>query len=404
VIALVALALAADDEAGLSVHGDVKSFFTATFPYDHLLMPDAPSAQGVLDGRLKLEFRHRDLLRVTVHQTATALTAGSSSPLGTSTGVGLQAPEVVDLSWTAFSDDLELRGRIDRASVAWTPDGFALTVGRQPISFGNTSIFTPLDLVNPFTPAVIDQEYKPGVDAVRADIYQGTANRVTLAAAYAGSWDPDGLVLAAYGQTTVGVTDLGLFLGSVRGDAVIGVGVVTAIGPVGFTSDTALTLPAGGGDPFVRSALGTLFRPTSKTTVSAEFYVQTLGASNAEDYLSTTADPHFQRGEIWLMGVAYAALAVSQEITPTVSGSVAAIGNLLDPSAFLAPSIAWSVSNNVSLAAGGFVGLGARPDPVELTDLLGPDGLPLPTDQLDYLNSEFGTYPGVAFVQVRVYF
>jgi hypothetical protein len=114
VIALVALALAADDEAGLSVHGDVKSFFTATFPYDHLLMPDAPSAQGVLDGRLKLEFRHRDLLRVTVHQTATALTAGSSSPLGTSTGVGLQAPEVVDLSWTAFSDDLELRGRIDR--------------------------------------------------------------------------------------------------------------------------------------------------------------------------------------------------------------------------------------------------------------------------------------------------
>lgn len=404
----LALASAAEPERAweASVHGDVKSFFTATFPYEHLLMPDAPSGQGVLDGRLKLEVWRGDQVKLVFHQTATALTGGSGSAvgIGTSTGVGLQAPEVVDLSWVAFDEDLTLRGRVDRAMVAYTPDGFALTVGRQPITFGHATVFTPLDLVNPFTPAVIDQEYKPGVDAVRIDVYSGTSTFVTLAAAYAGGWSSDGLVTVAYGQTTVGVTDLGLFAGSVRGDAVFGTSVVTAIGAVGVTSDAALTLPAGGGDPYVRATLGALLRPTTTTTLTGEVYVQSLGSTRPETHLATTADPHFARNELWLMGVAYAALAVSQEITPTISGSLAVVGNVFDPSAFVSLSLAWSVSDNVALSLGSFAGVGARPDDVTLLDLIGADGAPKPVDQLTYLNSEFGTYPGVGFAQIRVYF
>lgn len=397
---LLATALAADKPLRLDLHGDVKTFFTATFPYEHTLMPDNPSGSGVADFRLKLEAAYKDRLKLVIHHTVTGLTASQGQGLGTSTGVGLLAPEVVDLSWVAWDEDLTVRGRIDRAYLAWTPDGLGLTVGRQPITFGNAQVFTPLDLVNPFNPAVIDQEYKPGVDAVRVDLYQGFATKLTLAAAYAGSWDPDGLILAAYGQTTVGVTDLGLFVGSVRRDAVFGTSVVTSVGPVGITSDVAFTVPSTG-DPYLRGTVGMLWRPTTTTTLSAEVYVQTLGSTRPATHLKTTTLPAFQRNEIWLMGVLYASVAVSQEITPTLFGNLAVVGNLTDPSAFVAPSLAWSAAGNVDLAVGGFVGIGKRPRELTIDDLT---RLAAGDVALDYLGSEFGTYPAVAFVQVRTYF
>ncbi|MCB9673515.1 MAG: hypothetical protein H6737_00270 [Alphaproteobacteria bacterium] len=402
---MILLALAAwGQDAEVSLHGDLKTFFTATFPYEHVFMPENPTGQGVFDNRMKLAAKWR-ALSFEAHHTTTAITSQSASAgFGTSTGVGLQAPELVDLSWVAFDEDLVWRGRIDRFNVSWRPDGIGITVGRQPITFGNAQMFTPLDLVNPFTPAVIDQEYKPGVDAIRADVYHGFATKVTLAAAYAGSWDPSGLIVASYGQTTVGVTDIGLFLGSVRGDAVVGTSVVTSVGPIGLSSDVSLTAPQGReDDPYLRGTLGVLWRPGANTTVSAEAYVQTVGATNPDRYLGVTGNPRFARGELWLMGVAYLGVAVSQQIRPTLTGSLAAIGNVLDPSAFVAPSLAWSVANNADFVVGGFMGVGARPDDVALTDLIGPDG-PKPLDELTYLNSEFGTYPAVAFVQARLYF
>ncbi len=398
------------------LNGDLKTFFTATFPYDHVLMPDAPSGQGAFDHRTKLVVESGPLT-FTAHHTVTLFTgaSGMASPtgggLGTNTGVGLQAPELVDLSWVAFDEDLTLRGRVDRLSLSYRPDGMGLTVGRQPVTFGNAAVFTPLDLVNPFNPAVIDQEYKPGVDAVRLDLYAGFASKLTLVGAWAGSLDVDGLIAAAYGQTTVGVTDLGLFAGSVRGDAVIGTSIATSVGPIGITSDVAFTAPrnadAAAGDeenPFVRGTLGMLWRPGANTTITAEGYIQTLGSPDPDGYVAEASDPRFARGEVWLMGVAYVAIAASQQVTPTITGSVAAITNVVDPSAFIAPTVSWSVANNVDFVVGGFVGLGARPEDIELVDLLGPDGMPRDPADLTYLRSEFGTYPGVAFAQARIYF
>lgn len=402
---LAVLSAAAEEPARdweARVSGDLKSFFTATLPYDHLLMPDAPTGQGIFDARLKLDAGFGDAFTFQAHQTVTALTA-SSVATGTSTGVGLQAPEAIKLSWTAFDDDLTLRGRVDRLSLKWSTDGFDLTVGRQPITFGHANVFTPLDLVNPFNPAVIDQEYKPGVDAVRADLYAGVASQLTFAGAYAGGWNRDGLVLALYGQSTIRVTDVGLFLGSIQGDTVFGTTVVTSLGAVGLTSDVTLTLPADDADPFVRGTIGAFFRPTTTTTVTVEAYVQTLGATTPDTLLRTTADPRFARGELWLMGAVYGAAAVSQEITPTIVASVALIANPLDPSGFIAPSVNWSVDENVDVSLGGFVGIGARPDDLDPLALLGPTG-PVEPSELTYLNSEFGTYPGVVFAQARVYF
>ena len=54
-----------------------------------------------------------------------------------------------------------------------------------------------------------------------------------------------------------------------------------------------------------------------------------------------------------------------------VSGSLAVIGNLEDPSAVLAPGLRVSISDEAELSAGAYVGLGARPEGLELQSELG---------------------------------
>lgn len=388
-VALLGAALAGDAPAikppTATVHGDVKSFFFGIFPYDSPLMPPDPVAAGLLDGRLKLQAKWGPLT-LTVHHELTVTGGGQSTlSVGPSTGVSTNVPEAVKLSWTGVdADTMVLKGRTDRLMLAGHFGPVSVTLGRQPISFGHGTMFTPLDLVGPFNPAVVDQEYKPGYDAVRVDGFWGMGGQVTAVAAYAGDWSLDGSVGVLYGQDTVGVTDIGLFAGDILGDPVFGATVASSIGPVGVHSDAAFTVSSADGN-FFRGVVGADWRPTGNTTLSGEFYVQTLGASDPSGYLTFATNDRFARGELWLLGRYYAGVALSQQITPLITGTAAVIANLGDPSMLLVPTIDWSVAENADLGAGAFLGVGKR-----------PDGLTL--------NSEFGLYPVTAFVEVKTYF
>lgn len=366
----------------LLVSGALKTFFVGMFPYDGWVLPPEPAGYSLVSGRLMADVRVPHLT-VTVHHDLAASTGSSAF---VSTGAAGEASQAVDLSWVAWDQDLVVRGRIDRLSVAGEAGPARLTLGRQAVSFGNGEMFTPLDLVNPFTPATIDAEYTPGVDAARLDVYPGAMTRVTVVSAYAGDWSLDGTVTAAWAQGTVGVTDLAGFGGLVRGDGVIGASVVTSVGPVGLHGDAALTLPDGGEDPFVRAVAGGMLRPGPTTMVSAEAYLQTVGTADPALYTEKAASERWTSGELWLYGVAYAGAAVRQEVTPVLHVSLATVANLTDPSLFLAPGVSWLVAEEVDVVAGGYVGIGERPV-LEA---------PLP--------SEFGTWPAVAYVATKAAF
>lgn len=429
--------------------GHLKSFATASLPYDHLLFrlqttevdgvpipsdpgtDPLPSGQGVFDARLNLEVDVGEHVRVEVAHAITGF-LGQPVSLGvTQSGVGLTAPELVELTW--FTDPqagFRLQGRTDRLLVQLAWPGIDVALGRQPISFGAGQAFTPLDLVNPFNPAVIDSEYKPGVDALRVDLYPSWSTRITLV----GAWVDDPLLVwpridddadvpeipevdlasfttVAYGQATVGVSDLGLLVGLVHGDFVAGATVLTSVGPVGLHGDVALTLPELYQDEdereelFVRAVVGALWRPTETTTLTGELYLQTLGSTDPKELFTTLQGDRFARGELWLAGVGYASVSVAQEIVPTVNGAVSVIGHLTDPSALLVGSLSWNAAQNHDVALGLFYGLGERPDDLDTGDLA-----PTPLDLAAFLddgagvNSEFGTYPASLFLQWKTYF
>ena len=125
-------------------------------------------------------------------------------------------------------------------------------------------------------------------------------------------------------------------------------------------------------------------------TVSGEAYYQGFGASDPDGYLAVLTSPRFARGEVWQAGQVYGAVALSQEITPLVAGSVAVISNLLDPSALIAPGLTWSISDEAAMGIGGYFGAGERPD---FDDPLQPE-----------IRSEFGLYPAAGYLQLKAYF
>ena len=395
---------------------DTKSFFIAGFPYEHLLMMETPYGQAFIDERIKLRVSILPNLRLVAHH---AITMGTVAPpnlltkelaamgqetnasvsSGFMTGVGLSAPEVITLSWKAFEEsDLLMQGRTDRFFLELSAGNTELRIGRQPISFGYGLAFNPMDLIQPFGVATIDGEYKPGVDAIRGDVYVGMSTQITAALAYVGDWSQEGLVGALHGKTTINTTEYALFSALVRGDLVFGGGISGSLGPVGVYGDITYTLPyQEKSDAFIRSDIGFLWRPLEDTTITTSFYVQTLGASSPKDYLTFAQEnPRFARREIWLMGQYYGMLSVAQQITPLLGLNVATTANLADQSTMINAGISYSVSDNTSLVLGGFYGLGERPPEVTVQDLFSnPDAL--------QLSSEFGFYPTMVFAQLKAY-
>jgi hypothetical protein len=384
----------------VAITGHLKTFSIAVFPYAHPLLPDAPTGQTLLDGRLNLRARLGPRVELLVAHAVTPTLGGGAGLVVANTGVAPIAPELVGLGWRAGGGGaLSAVGRTDRLRVKVAGDGFDLTVGRQPVSFGSGAFFTPLDLVNPFTPATIDTEYKPGVDAVRLDLYRGVGAQLTAVASWAGPPVGDrepasirDLAGAVAGTASIGGTDATALVGLIRGDLVVGGGFEGAIGPVRVYGDAALTLPEPEGeDPFVRAVVGANHQVTDRLMVAGELYVQTLGTSDPAALLSALQGPRYARGELWLAGVAYGGLAASFEITPLVRGSLGGFVNLTDPSLLVAPSLAWSVADDAEVIAGAFAGIGQRPSTPALPPGFG-------------IRSEFGLYPAVAFVSMRAWF
>ncbi len=431
----------------LTAGGDIKLFFLAGAPHawfgfsdDTMVLFEAagmteeealelyglaasPFAQGVASARLKAAAALGPI-RLDVHWTISGQTVASSGAVvGLGTGVGLRAPELLPLTWAPDTGSgLSVQQRLDRLVLSAKLPHVDLALGRQPVSFGVGRVFTPMDLVNPFHPATIDSEYKPGVDALRADVYAGTSSKLTVVAAWAGdpvvgedAEDPaeppwEDAVLAASGQATVGVTDVLAFAGAVRGEPVFGLGTASSLGPVGVHAEATVTFPADDAGPFVRAVAGADWRPTETASLTGEAYVQSFGATDPEDYLAALDDPRAQRGEIWAMGQLYVAVAVAQEITPLLHANLSVIGNLRDPSALVTAGGSWSVSDNAVVALGAYIGVGERPDTIDLDIGVDPETMtptlaPLDRETLaGSVNSEFGLYPTMGFVQMRTYF
>ncbi len=405
-IFIVLLAMALPDEAQarrtFDATGHVKLFSIGIFPVpgdDLSGAALAASGSSVADSRLKLLWRPKRRVRVELHPTVT-LTQGQTI-LGLNTGVARLDAELLPLTWSVVDDQqLQLKARLDRINLRWDVKRLRMTLGRQPISFGKGRVFTPLDLVAPFSPTTIDNSYKPGVDALRFDLFQGMSGRMTVVGAYLGDpgrdfddWHMERATLVGHGKGSVGEHwELEGFAGWLYDEPVLGGSVFYNGGSVGVYGDLNVTLAED--EMLGRAVVGAQYKPTAKTYVLMEAYVQSVGATKPADYREQAEGPRYRRGELVQLGRVYAAVMGSYQLTPLVALGGAVLSNLEDRSVLLMPNLNWSVAENAALSLGFLGGFGARPS-LEL----GPGGAPQMA-----LQSEYGSAPFTFFLNGAFYF
>lgn len=383
--------------------GDLKLFHTMSGAPRGMSQLSSNSS-GALSSRLKMKKRWGSV-QFEAHGLLSAFES-STNPNGSfalSPNLSVQ-DEALPLSYALIQDqgsNLLFRG--DRLALSYEWLQYKLTLGRQVISFGQGRVFTPLDRVNPFSPTVIDREYKPGVDALRIDGYWGVAGEWTLVAAQRteliGAWSVDQSIFGAKVKDSFAAWDIAAIALAIQGDLVAGLSFAGPLADLNVYSDLSYTHRASRGEradfdekqntdaDFIRACLGFdwLWNFGGGGRLNVELAWLGDGASTVDNYLSSAKDPRVISGERWLLAQSYLALSVQQALNPLLNASLSSIINLQDPSALLGPSITWSISDEASAVIGSYLGLGQ-----------GLNGLEL--------QSELGVLSWLSFVMVSAYY
>lgn len=349
--------------------------------------------------RGKLDFKVHDELVSTASTLPTALVGDTLS-----IGRGAETPVWLPLQWTAADRaSYQLTDRIDWLYARYTVGDFSFTLGRQPVSIGRGQIWTPEDLLAPFSPLQINTEYKPGVDAARAD-WTISDNATLLVIGSLGARNPghdfqvkkNGSAVLSRFELSLDKLRLGALAGDVRGDAVGGIDLFVDLGHKSdlHGSGTVTYVPDAsrrryGRVAFNRAVFGTTTQPMKKLVLTAEMYFNGSGAPKASDYLAEFSSPRFAVGEEYNVGRLYAGMAADWEVHPLLHVLCSAIVNLEDPSAIFAPELDYNVAENALLVAGAFIPVGRAPHYAGLA--VTP-------------RSEFGLYPQMYHVDAKLYF
>ncbi|HVY31986.1 MAG TPA: hypothetical protein VHB79_35870 [Polyangiaceae bacterium] len=354
-----------------------------------------PAAVSSIYLRPELELKRGFGLDFVLHDELASTT--SSVPTGSlmgslSLGQGRQAPVWLPLQWSlANRDTYQLEDRIAWLYARYHAGSLSLTLGRQPVTIGRGQIWTPEDLIAPFSPLQIDTQFKPGADAARLDWDAGEALSVMVVGAAANDNDS---ALLSRAELRGANLRLGVLLGDVRQDGVAGLDLFVDLGAGTDLHGEGTVTWVGSAErrpwgrrAFSRAVFGTTSELSSKLHVTAEAYFNGAGAREPADYVEELSSRRLSVGEVYNLGRIYAGFAAQSQLHPLLSADLSVIANLQDPSAIVAPVLHYSLAENASIVAGAFIPVG-RP-PHYSTGITA--------------RSEFGLYPQMYHVDAKLW-
>jgi hypothetical protein len=301
---------------------------------------------------------------------------------------------VRQLDWSLSEHDgLSWRHEIDRAFIAWRPRGATLTLGRQAVGWGRGVMFGAVDLFSPFSPLEADREWRRGVDAVRIEVPLTDRSSVDGLAVFGASIDES--IFAGRLRGYAGKADLELVGGRRARDLFGGATTSAALGDaevhgevvvfrardmVGREPRSVVTKVVAGGS--YRFGIG----PGVLTFV--EYHYSGFGVKRPEDILPQLAEPAFLsrllRGDTQIIGRHALAATFSSELSPEWTLGGQWLHSASDGSGVLAPSVIFSISDELSTLLHVYVPYGRN-----------PRGM--------VLQSEYGSQGLSTFIQLRIY-
>jgi len=365
---------------------------------------DKSDAGAAAIARLIMHARSGQHLGFEVNAYQTYIPASMASRLG-SLGTPLDVERSSALEWS-FSDDDYVHLAIDRLNISWSYNRLDLIAGRQPINLATTFYFTPNDFFAPFSAQAFYRVYKPGVDAVRAEVRLGNLSQLSLISVLGydrdpdsdtgWSRDPDWHRTSYVGRISTIFRDFecALLGGVVREDDVIGGSLQGELFQwLGVRSEGHVADP-GDSQRYSELSLGIEHRWENSLNLRLEYFYHGKGADSVSDYdiIPTDIIPTAAQSEIIYLGRYYTALGIGYEFTPLLNAEMLAIANLTDHSYLLSFNAIYSLSDEAELAIDLGVPIGKKPE-----KMIGPP-------EYYEIKSEFGLYPYSVRIEVRRYF
>ncbi len=284
---------------------------------------------------------------------------------------------------------------IDRLSLKGTINSFDWKIGRQAVGFGRIAIFSPLDIVAPFSPSALDTDTRPGVDALHGVHYFGLGGQIGGTLVFGDESDNNSYLLT-FSDNHNGIDLLGIG-GVLRDREMIGLGLAGSLGPLGVKGEIShyngknSGLPGGDlHDNFAIGALELWYRFDSGIIMLAEYLHNGAGAEDPADYLAAISSAPLAEGLSFLLGQQYLLLGPSWELHPLVTLTGLLIRNLEDDSTLLRPQILFSLGDNLSLDLFYSLNFGKKPQTL--------------TPTVSIPQSEFGTAGDSGGLLLRWYF
>lgn len=282
---------------------------------------------------------------------------------------------------------------LDRASVQFSTDFADISIGRDAIAWGSARIINPTDIVAPYTYEQLDTEDRVGVDAVRIRIPVGILGEVDTGYILGADFNFDKSAIFLRTQLNAVETDFSILLLEFQKNLLLGLDIARGIGGAGFWLETAYVFSEPFDEPntsenYLRASVGLDYSFGGETYTFIEYHFNGAGTNKPENFLENLDQPAYVRGGVYLLGLHYIAPGFTHQLTPLISFSGQLLFNLSDPSAWIAPQIAYNIAENVHLSVGGFISIGKRPE----------------NKDLPQFQSEFGTYPNLFFTSFSVYF
>ncbi|RZO70527.1 MAG: hypothetical protein EVA67_07400 [OM182 bacterium] len=276
--------------------------------------------------------------------------------------------------WVNLTFDLEEGNRhralhrSDRLNVQWRKDDWAVTLGRQAVSWGSGIVFQPLDPFNPFAPTTVDRDYKAGDDLLLVE--KLLANGQDLQLLHVVRRDAQGQVTAAASSSAfkwhgyAGNLEFELIGAQHYDRSFWGLSGRLPLGPGVLRTDIAIRegLPGAGGG---RRVLGIVNADVAFPLMNRMAYLfleyfhndfglddlPAQGAALPEDLREA-----LQRGEVFNLMRDYVALGGSYQWHPLLTHTATVIANLQDGSRLIQTQINYDAAQNQSLQLG-WVGL-----------------------------------------------
>lgn len=252
--------------------------------------------------------------------------------------------------WSAQANTLERRDaygvhRLYRAVIQVSAGDTDVRIGRQRIAWGTGRFWSPLDLLNPFSPVTLEREERAGVDAVLVEHKLDALSRVS--AAYAPSRVPGSSSRALQWHGNVREVDYSVTAGRFGGADALGIDLAGQVGGSGVRAEVTRTRPQRGA-AFWQLLLGIDHAFANTLTLSAEAYRDGSGTGDPGQYDFTP----LATGQRRSLARHYAGVRAAFDITPLLKVIGEAVANLDDGSRYLGPRLVWSWRTNAEASFG----------------------------------------------------